>query len=63
MVRLLAVCASGTASGAETLLHMGISGVIRDILVGASSLSRPAEQVQRTTFALMRNKHMEALDV
>lgn len=53
LFRLLATCAGGSPSAAERLLHLGISGTLRDILAGSvsttsistSALSRPAEQL------------------
>ena len=54
LVRLLSTCASGSPLGAKTLLLLGISGILKDILSGSGisanssvppALSRPAEQV------------------
>lgn len=54
LIRLLSTCASGSPLGAKTLLLLGISGILKDILAGAGistnasvspALSRPAEQV------------------
>ncbi|GAB2267878.1 E3 ubiquitin-protein ligase upl3 [Dionaea muscipula] len=54
LIRLLATVASGSSVGAKTLLLLGISGILRDILAGsgqagsmsaAPSLSKPPEQI------------------
>ncbi|KAE8724708.1 E3 ubiquitin-protein ligase UPL3 [Hibiscus syriacus] len=54
LIRLLSTCASGSPLGAKTLLLLGISGILKDILSGSGvsnnssvppALSRPAEQV------------------
>lgn len=54
LIRLLSTCASGSAIGAKTLLHLGISGILKEILSGSGlvstmsvspALSRPPEQV------------------
>lgn len=54
LIRLLSTCASGSDQGAKTLLLLGISGILKDILSGSGlvagmsvspALSRPAEQV------------------
>lgn len=54
LIRLLSTCASGSPLGAKTLLLLGISGILKDILAGSGiaanssvspALSRPAEQV------------------
>ncbi|GAV62900.1 HECT domain-containing protein [Cephalotus follicularis] len=54
LIRLLSTCASGSPLGAKTLLLLGISGILKDILSGSGvsantsippSLSRPAEQI------------------
>ncbi|KAL9252131.1 E3 ubiquitin-protein ligase UPL3-like protein [Drosera capensis] len=54
LIRLLATCASGSTVGAKTMLLLGISGILRDILAGpgqvesmsiAPALSRPPEQI------------------
>ncbi|KAK7860944.1 e3 ubiquitin-protein ligase upl3 [Quercus suber] len=54
LIRLLSTCASGSPLGAKTLLLLGISGILKDILAGAGistnasvspALSRPAEQI------------------
>lgn len=54
LIRLLSTCASGSPLCAKTLLHLGISGILKDILSGSGvsansavppALSRPAEQV------------------
>jgi E3 ubiquitin-protein ligase TRIP12 len=54
LIRLLSTCASGSLLAAKTLLLLGISGTIKDILSGsglvagtsvAPALSRPADQV------------------
>ncbi|TYH85881.1 hypothetical protein ES332_D01G003200v1 [Gossypium tomentosum] len=54
LIRLLSTCASGSPVGAKTLLMLGISGILKDILVGSDisansavppTLSRPAEQI------------------
>ncbi|KAL0422906.1 UNVERIFIED_CONTAM: E3 ubiquitin-protein ligase UPL3 [Sesamum latifolium] len=53
LIRLLSTCASGSALGAKSLLLLGISGILKDILSGSGlvssmsvspSLSRPTEQ-------------------
>ncbi|KAL8109769.1 hypothetical protein AgCh_025745 [Apium graveolens] len=54
LVHLLSTCASGSPLGAKTLLLLGISGILKNILSGsglvagmsaAPALSRPAEQI------------------
>ncbi|KAA8535991.1 hypothetical protein F0562_028469 [Nyssa sinensis] len=54
LIRLLSTCASGSPIGAKTLLLMGISGILKDILSGSGlvatisvspALSRPPEQI------------------
>ncbi|RDX75296.1 E3 ubiquitin-protein ligase UPL3, partial [Mucuna pruriens] len=54
LIRLLSTCASGSPLGAKTLLLLGISGILKDILSGSSvssntsvspALSRPADQI------------------
>ncbi|GMI83508.1 KAKTUS, UBIQUITIN-PROTEIN LIGASE 3 [Hibiscus trionum] len=54
LIRLLSTCASGSSLGAKTLLLLGISGILKDILSGPGvsinssvplALSRPAEQI------------------
>ncbi|KAK8625185.1 hypothetical protein V6N13_090061 [Hibiscus sabdariffa] len=54
LIRLLSTCASGSPLGAETLLLLGISGILKDILSGPGvsnnssvppALCRPAEQI------------------
>ncbi|KNA15559.1 hypothetical protein SOVF_097120 [Spinacia oleracea] len=54
LVRLLATCASGSTVGAKTLLLLGVSGILKDILAGSGlvgnmsvspALSRPPEQI------------------
>lgn len=54
LIRLLSTCASGSLLAAKTLLLLGISGTLKDILSGSSliagtsvspALSRPADQV------------------
>uniref|UniRef100_A0A7N0T0D4 HECT-type E3 ubiquitin transferase n=1 Tax=Kalanchoe fedtschenkoi TaxID=63787 RepID=A0A7N0T0D4_KALFE len=54
LIRLLAICASGSPLGAKTLLLSGISGTLKDILSGSGvvssmsvspALSRPPEQI------------------
>ncbi|XAR59835.1 Ubiquitin--protein ligase [Bertholletia excelsa] len=54
LIRLLSTCASGSLLGAKTLLLLGISGILKDILSGSglvaglsvsSALTRPPEQV------------------
>lgn len=61
LIRLLSTCASGSPLGAKTLLLLGISGILKDILAGAGistnasvspALSRPAEQVLLFLFFL-----------
>ncbi|KAB2051161.1 hypothetical protein ES319_A12G037600v1 [Gossypium barbadense] len=54
LIRLLSTCASGSPLGAKTLLLLGISGILKDILSGSGvsanssvspALSKPAEQI------------------
>ncbi|KAM7482746.1 hypothetical protein LguiB_007329 [Lonicera macranthoides] len=54
LIRLLSTCASGSPLGTKTLLHLGISGILKDILSGSGlvasmsvspALSRPPEQI------------------
>lgn len=54
LIRLLSTCASGSTVGAKTLLLLGISGILKDILGGSGlvgnmsvspALSRPPEQI------------------
>lgn len=54
LVRLLSTCSSGSHLGAKTLLLLGISGILRDILSGSGvsangsvppALTRPPEQI------------------
>ncbi|GMH23656.1 hypothetical protein Nepgr_025499 [Nepenthes gracilis] len=54
LIRLLSTCASGSTVGAKTLLLLGISGILRDLLAGSGqvgnmsvtpALSRPPEQI------------------
>ncbi|PKA56014.1 E3 ubiquitin-protein ligase UPL3 [Apostasia shenzhenica] len=54
LIRLLSTCASGSPLAAKTLLLLGISGVLKDILSGSGllatvsvspTLSRPSEQI------------------
>ncbi|XVF67923.1 hypothetical protein PTKIN_Ptkin10aG0161000 [Pterospermum kingtungense] len=54
LIRLLSTCASGSPLGAKTLLLLGISGILKDILSGSGvstnssvspALSRPSEQI------------------
>ncbi|KAK4761209.1 hypothetical protein SAY87_006102 [Trapa incisa] len=54
LIRILATCASGSPLGAKTLLLLGISGTLQDILSGSGvfangsvppALSRPPEQI------------------
>ncbi|KAL6517434.1 E3 ubiquitin-protein ligase upl3 [Orobanche minor] len=54
LIRLLSTCASGSALGAKSLLLLGISGILKDLLLGpgivssisvAPALGRPSEQV------------------
>ncbi|KAK7264195.1 hypothetical protein RJT34_31800 [Clitoria ternatea] len=54
LIRLLSTCASGSPLGAKTLLLLGISGILKDILAGSGvssnasvspALSRPPEQI------------------
>ncbi|KAG2397980.1 E3 ubiquitin-protein [Vigna angularis] len=54
LIRLLSTCASGSPLGAKTLLLLGISGILKDILSGSGvssnasvspALSRPPEQI------------------
>ncbi|XP_061372413.1 E3 ubiquitin-protein ligase UPL3-like [Gastrolobium bilobum] len=54
LIRLLSTCASGSPLGAKTLLLLGISRILKDILSGSGisfnasvspALSRPAEQI------------------
>lgn len=57
LVHLLSTCASGSPLGAKTLLLLGISGILKQILSGSGlvagmsatpALSRPPEQVDAT---------------
>ncbi|XP_042042239.1 E3 ubiquitin-protein ligase UPL3-like isoform X2 [Salvia splendens] len=54
LIRLLSTCASGSPLGAKSLLLLGISGILKDILSGSGfassmsvspALSRPPEQI------------------
>ncbi|KAL0454085.1 UNVERIFIED_CONTAM: E3 ubiquitin-protein ligase UPL3 [Sesamum latifolium] len=54
LIRLLSTCASGSPLGAKSLLLLGISGILKDILSGSCvvssvsvspALSRPSEQI------------------
>ncbi|KAL2537776.1 E3 ubiquitin-protein ligase [Forsythia ovata] len=54
LIRLLCTCASGSPLGAKSLLLLGISGILKDILSGSGlvasmsvspALSRPPEQI------------------
>ncbi|CAI9104744.1 OLC1v1003485C2 [Oldenlandia corymbosa var. corymbosa] len=54
LIRLLSTCASGSNLGAKTLLLLGVSGILKDILSGSGlvagmsvspALSRPPDQV------------------
>ncbi|XP_068484197.1 E3 ubiquitin-protein ligase UPL3-like isoform X2 [Phaseolus vulgaris] len=54
LIRLLSTCASGSPLGPKTLLLLGISGILKDILSGSGvssitsvspALSRPADQI------------------
>ncbi|KAL9238395.1 hypothetical protein vseg_012823 [Gypsophila vaccaria] len=54
LIRLLSTCASGSTVGAKTLLLLGVSGILKDILAGSGlvgnmsvspALSRPPEQI------------------
>jgi E3 ubiquitin-protein ligase TRIP12 len=54
LIRLLSTCASGSPLGTKTLLLLGISGILKDILSGSglvaslsvsAALSRPPEQI------------------
>ncbi|TMX01991.1 hypothetical protein EJD97_022915 [Solanum chilense] len=54
LIRLLSTCASGSPLGAKTLLLLGISGILKDILSGSDlvatvsispALSKPPEQI------------------
>ncbi|KAJ8767008.1 hypothetical protein K2173_012517 [Erythroxylum novogranatense] len=54
LIRLLSTCASGSHLGAKTLLLLGITGILKDILSGSGvsanssvspALSRPSEQI------------------
>ncbi|RVW38621.1 E3 ubiquitin-protein ligase UPL3 [Vitis vinifera] len=54
LIRLLSTCASGSPLGAKTLLLLGISGILKDILSGSGlvasisvspAISRPPEQI------------------
>lgn len=56
VIRLLSTCASGSPLAAKTLLLLGISGTLKDILSGSGlvagttvspALTRPPEQVHR----------------
>lgn len=65
MIRLLSICASGSPLAAKTLLLLGISGILKDILSGSGlvagttvspALTRPADQV-----ILSFHRHFKAL--
>ncbi|XP_052184785.1 E3 ubiquitin-protein ligase UPL3-like [Diospyros lotus] len=54
LIRLLSTCASGSPLGAKTLLLLGISGILKDILSGSglvasasasAALNRPPDQI------------------
>ncbi|XP_057962370.1 E3 ubiquitin-protein ligase UPL3-like isoform X2 [Malania oleifera] len=54
LIRLLSICASGSSLGAKTLLLLGISGILKDILSGSDlvgnisvspALTRPPDQI------------------
>ncbi|PIA57405.1 hypothetical protein AQUCO_00600259v1 [Aquilegia coerulea] len=54
LIRLLSTCASGSPLGAKTLLHLGVSGTLKEILSGSGliasisvspALTRPPEQI------------------
>ncbi|KAE9616464.1 putative aminoacyltransferase, E1 ubiquitin-activating enzyme [Lupinus albus] len=54
LIRILSTCASGSPLGAKTLLLLGISGILKDILSGSGvssnasvspALSRPPDQI------------------
>ncbi|KAF9622824.1 hypothetical protein IFM89_034059 [Coptis chinensis] len=54
LIRLLSTCASGSPLGTKTLLHLGISGTLKEILSGSGliasisvspALTRPPEQI------------------
>jgi hypothetical protein len=54
LIRLLSICASGSLLAVKTLLLLGISGTLKDILSGSALISgtsvspavtRPADQV------------------
>ncbi|KAF6170779.1 hypothetical protein GIB67_015731 [Kingdonia uniflora] len=54
LIRLLSTCASGSPLGAKTLLLLGISGILKDILSGSGiganisvspALTKPSEQI------------------
>lgn len=62
LIRLLSTCASGSPLGAKTLLLLGISGTLKDILSGSGlvagvsvfpALTRPAEQVSYVLHAFL----------
>lgn len=59
LIRLLSTCASGSALAAKTLLLLGISSILKDILSGSGqvssvstspALTRPPEQVNGISF-------------
>lgn len=59
LIRLLSTCASGSPLVAKTLLLLGISSTLKDILSGSGivagasvspALTRPSEQVTQTCF-------------
>lgn len=59
LIRLLSTCASGSPLGSKTLLLLGISGILKDVLSGSGissntsvspALSRPPEQVITVSF-------------
>lgn len=63
LIRLLSTCASGSPLGAKTLLLLGISGILKDILSGSgliasisvsAALSKPPEQVLHSSYFLLK---------
>uniref|UniRef100_A0A2P2MVF2 HECT-type E3 ubiquitin transferase n=1 Tax=Rhizophora mucronata TaxID=61149 RepID=A0A2P2MVF2_RHIMU len=65
LIRLLSTCASGSPLGAQTLLLLGISGILKDILSGSGvsanssfppALSRPSEQVLASCYTSFNSR-------
>ncbi|KAI3738846.1 hypothetical protein L2E82_29036 [Cichorium intybus] len=63
LIRLMSACASGSLLGSKTLLLLGISGILKDILSGSGhvdsmyvspALSRPPEQTSERNFGMFK---------